>query len=150
GSLLMFIENNLETKISAQALLDIIMYYADQTTQSSFGTGYWSDHWIYNLDLIEQYLAIFPDKIDFMIFDQPIKFYQSKISVYPIKYKYVLNKEVLLRQLCGLYEDKEKVKSLDLKQDTIYHKYKISKNVSVNLYSKLMHLATIITASSDP
>ncbi|ABX81332.1 hypothetical protein [Acholeplasma laidlawii] len=150
GSLLMFIENNIETNISPQTLLDLIMYYTDQTTQSSFGTGYWSDHWIYNLDLIEQYLAIFPDKIDFMLFDQPIKFYQSKMSVYPRKYKYVLNKEGFPRQLGGLYEDKEKVKSLDLKQGSNFHKFTNGKTVSVNLYSKLLHLATIKTASLDP
>ena len=27
-----------------------------------FGEGYWVDHWTYNLDLIESYLAVYPEE----------------------------------------------------------------------------------------
>ena len=39
-----------------------IMEAAEEKVNASFGEGYWSDHWDYNLDLIEDYLAVFPEE----------------------------------------------------------------------------------------
>lgn len=150
GSLLMLIEEKELTKSNYHELLEDVLYYSSQTTQSSFGTGYWSDHWIYNLDLIEQYLNIYPDQLESMLFDNYLKFYQSHMSVFPRKYRYVLNKEGLPRQLGALYHDHEKVEALNIQPGSNFHKLDNGKTLEVNIYIKLLHLALIKTASLDP
>ncbi len=35
---------------------------AEQHIEATFGEGYWIDHWTYNLDLIDTYLAVYPDR----------------------------------------------------------------------------------------
>lgn len=47
----------------------------------NFGEGYWSDHWTYNLDLIEDYLEIFPDKEREMLFEEEYTYFLSQIRV---------------------------------------------------------------------
>lgn len=39
-----------------------IICSAASETNADFKEGYWSDHWTYDLDLIESYLAVYPDK----------------------------------------------------------------------------------------
>ncbi|MBU1122317.1 MAG: hypothetical protein ABIH71_07885 [Candidatus Omnitrophota bacterium] len=36
---------------------------AKKEPNASFGEGFWIDHWTYNLDLIDSYLYIYPDKL---------------------------------------------------------------------------------------
>ena len=36
----------------------------------SFGEGYWSDHWTYNLDLILDYLSVFPEQEEEMLYEE--------------------------------------------------------------------------------
>lgn len=150
GALLMFLETDITSKDTPQMLLELILYYSHQTTESGFGTGYWSDHWMYNLDLIEQYLNIYPDKLEDMLFNNDLKFYQSHMSVYPRNIRYVLNKEGSARQLGAVYHDHDKVKQLGIKEGTNFHKFDNQTTVLVNMYTKLLHLALIKASSLDP
>ena len=36
----------------------------------NFGEGYWCDHWTYNLDLIFDYLEVFPEKEQEMLYEK--------------------------------------------------------------------------------
>ncbi len=40
----------------------MVMAQAKQHIQAEHGEGFWVDHWTYTLDLIESYLAIYPEK----------------------------------------------------------------------------------------
>ena len=39
-----------------------VIDFAEEMVNGSFGEGYWSDHWTYNLDLILDYLSVFPEQ----------------------------------------------------------------------------------------
>ena len=78
-----------------------------------FGTGYWADHWDYYIDLIDAYLAIFPDKEEELMYDKPLRYFFSTATVKPRSEKYVLDLTVdgkghHVLQLDSTYFDTEK------------------------------------------
>lgn len=50
-------------------LVEKVISLSVKENKSSFGEGYWSDHWTYNLDLIESYLAVYPDDEERLLFE---------------------------------------------------------------------------------
>lgn len=56
-------DHNLEQFIS------LVMDEAESAVNAAFGEGYWTDHWTYNLDLIETYVSLYPDKEETLLFD---------------------------------------------------------------------------------
>lgn len=150
GSFLMFIYQNKLNVKAPHDLLESVLYYAKQSTESHFGTGYWSDHWIYNLDLIEAYLNIYPDKLEDLLFKETVRFYQSHMSVYPRSIRYVLNHQGQPRQLGPVYHDHEKAHTLNLQQGSNFHKMTNHQTLEVNIFTKLLHLALIKLSSLDP
>ncbi|MCI5856454.1 MAG: hypothetical protein MR016_03685 [Agathobacter sp.] len=67
----------------AEGLFISILDFADGLVNGNFGEGYWSDHWTYNLDLIEDYLSVFPEKEKDMLFEQAYSYFISQINVNP-------------------------------------------------------------------
>jgi hypothetical protein len=49
-------------KVRPEALVTEALSQAEQHFQAIPGEGYWIDHWTYNLDLIETYLAVFSEE----------------------------------------------------------------------------------------
>ncbi|HQF00377.1 MAG TPA: cellobiose phosphorylase, partial [Anaerolineae bacterium] len=83
--------------------------HAEQHFVASFGEGYWTDHWFYNLDLLETYLAVYPDKKADLLFGQPVvPFFDSPAVVQPRARKYRLV-DGKVRQYGAAVEDAEKV-----------------------------------------
>ena len=69
GKILKFIENhNIILKVSREQFINELIVRSDLQHQSEFGEGFWIDHWTYNLDLIDNYLTIFPDKKEALLF----------------------------------------------------------------------------------
>lgn len=55
------------------------------------GEGFWTDHFSYNLDLLESYESIYPDRIHNLLFGQKVfTFYQNNHFVLPRREKYCL------------------------------------------------------------
>lgn len=82
-----------------------VMEQAKDVINADFGEGYWSDHWTYNLDLIENYLSVFPDKEEELLFHTPITYYRTQVSILPRRKRYVKT-EKGLRQYRFLDEEK--------------------------------------------
>ncbi|TNF09175.1 MAG: cellobiose phosphorylase [Bacillota bacterium] len=152
GKLMTTIDHiNIELACEKEAFLNHVMHYATQDIESVYGTGYWSDHWVYNMDLLDQYLNIYPDKLEELLFQGSYRFYQSHISVYPRSIKYVLNHENQVRQLEPLYHDQEKIDKAHIKvNQTNFHKTKDHSVFKTSLFAKYVHLALIKFASLDP
>lgn len=72
-----------------QKLFAEIMENSEEETNADFGEGYWSDHWDYNLDLIEDYLAVFPERERDLYFEDGYRFYRSPKGVLPRGKRYV-------------------------------------------------------------
>lgn len=58
-----------------------IIDFADSLVNGNFGEGYWSDHWTYNLDLVEDYLEIHPEKEKEMLYEEDYTYFLSQINV---------------------------------------------------------------------
>jgi hypothetical protein len=91
-----------------------IIAEAEDRAMAVFGQGYWADHWDYYIDLIEAYLAIYPDKEEELMYDNELRYFFSTATVRPRSEKYVLdytfdgsNKHVI--QLDSTYFDIAKV-----------------------------------------
>ena len=51
---------------------------------ANFAEGYWCDHWTYNLDLVESYLSVYPERAEELLFeDRRYRWYESRALVNP-------------------------------------------------------------------
>lgn len=99
----------LELKEDDGEFISNILNDCEQNIEAGFAEGYWSDHWDYNMDLVDNYLSIFPDKIEEFLFkDNTYKFYDSVAFVVPRDEKYVINKKGAVRQYGMEIEAEEK------------------------------------------
>lgn len=62
-----------------EAFLNTIVAASIQVPVAQYAqNGYWADHWTYTLDLVDNYLSIYPDKEETLMYDsEPIPFYMS-------------------------------------------------------------------------
>lgn len=58
-----------------------VIDFAEEMVNGSFGEGYWSDHWTYNLDLILDYLSVFPEQEKEMLYEEVYTTFLSRINV---------------------------------------------------------------------
>ncbi len=76
--------------------------------ETDVGHGYWSDHWTYNLDLLENYLAVYPERLRYILLQKKtFTFFDSWDRVMPRDDKYVLW-DGLPMQLGAVQHDHEK------------------------------------------
>ncbi|MFV0344299.1 MAG: hypothetical protein ACK5JH_15670 [Anaerocolumna sp.] len=142
---------HLELAIDEDIFLEQLLAMCEENIEAGFGEGYWSDHWDYNMDLIEDYLKIFPDKAEELLFlDKTYRFYDSAALVLPRSEKYVMNKN-RVRQYGSLIHDEEKASKKDFqKNGTNWLKTKKGSVVTVTLISKLIALSLVKFTTLDP
>jgi len=146
GSLLAFItKNNIDLQISMQELVDTVVGLAKDNVNADFGEGYWSDHWTYNLDLIESYLMVYPDKEKELLFeDDTYTYFESKAIVMPRKDRYVVAKNGI-RQYHAI--DKATKKNVEHKQ--VRSQYGEGDIFTSSLMAKLILLGVTKMAALD-
>lgn len=72
------------------AFFALVMEHSVENLNADFGEGYWSDHWTYNLDLVDAYLSVYPEHEETLLFeDKTYTYYESKATVLPRKKRYV-------------------------------------------------------------
>ena len=118
-----------------------IMESAVESGGAEFGEGYWSDHWSYNLDLIEDYLEVFPDKEKELLFDTIVQAFDCKEKVLPRKQRYVKTDNGI-RQYNFLVER-------DTVKECSFAKYKNGSPVEMSLMAKMLILSAVKFASLD-
>ena len=116
---------------------------AHREANADFGEGYWCDHWTYNLDLIESYLAVYPEKREELLFaDRSYRYYETRVMVNPRAKRYEMT-ENGLRQYHALDEHAKKTA----------HKWMHTADgpeARSTLMEKLILLCTLKTATLDP
>ncbi|MFH1459217.1 MAG: cellobiose phosphorylase [Candidatus Omnitrophota bacterium] len=92
GCLFFFMEqNNIKIKTSKMKFLSEILSYCDKKQNAFHGEGFWVDHWTYNIDALDAYLAIYPEKLkDLLLRKKEFVFFNNFVSVKPREEKYVL------------------------------------------------------------
>jgi len=116
GSLLTVLhENQIDYKTDEDDFVKTILDHSIQTEGGRHGEGFWSDHFTYNIDLIESYLKIFPDQIGDMLFDEKsYRYYQSPETVQPRSVKYNRTPDGLIKQYDAVLKDEDKIERLSL------------------------------------
>ncbi|MDF2698940.1 MAG: Six-hairpin glycosidase-like protein [Haloplasmataceae bacterium] len=142
GKLLTYLSvNKVTLSIDSNEFLNSVLKNSVQEIESEYGGGYWSDHWTYNMDLIDNYLNVYPDKLEELMFTKNYRFFESHVTVLPRIDKYVLTKEGKVLQLEPLLHDKEKINRLGLNTNgTNWSKDKDGSIYKTDLFVKLLSL----------
>ncbi len=119
GNLFQAIEmNNITLSIDKMVFINMVAAKSVQVPQANMTElGNWADHWTYTLDLIENFLDVFPDHEERMLYDsEPIPFFLSRNNVNPRSKKYVLldDDSGYVRQYGCVAVDGAKVKYLEM------------------------------------
>ena len=108
-----FEEKGLITQPKFKKFLSAVAPFLRGEDRADHGEGFWVDHWAYNLDLIESYLAIYPENAGGLFFGKKdYAFYDNDHLVKPRREKYHLEKETKVRQYNSVAKDKAKAKLL--------------------------------------
>ncbi|MCF7910954.1 MAG: hypothetical protein K9M99_00375 [Candidatus Cloacimonetes bacterium] len=92
GDLLAYLKDN---KISLNSQIDVFLGdflgSCSKNHDTDYGEGYWTDHWTYNLDLLENFLAVYPEKKNWLLFEkEQFSFYDNPHCVQARDDKYVI------------------------------------------------------------
>jgi hypothetical protein len=142
---------HIEVGCGEDTFMESLLECCEQNIEAGFGEGYWSDHWDYNMDLIDSYLSIFPEKEKELLFsDHSYRFYDSPARVLPRSEKYVINKKNEVRQYGSLVHDDEKQNKEDFRKNgTNWLKTKSGDYALTNLMGKLIALSVNKFSSLD-
>jgi hypothetical protein len=69
--------------VDRETVLEIVASAATQEFAAQFAqNGFWADHWTYTLDLVDNFVSIYPDKEEDLLYDaEPVPFYMSPAVV---------------------------------------------------------------------
>lgn len=128
-----------------------VLSQADEVESAEFGEGFWIDHWTYNLDLVLNYLSLFPDEEEPLLFENTYSFYDDSYKVSSRAERYYLKGG---RVLQGKSVSFSKDKNLGISHRKKFrHRLRIKgtdKVVYTNLIVKILVLILNKTASLDP
>ncbi|MDD3429201.1 MAG: hypothetical protein PHG02_04245 [Oscillospiraceae bacterium] len=86
---------------SLSDFISLVIENAQQEVMIDFKEGYWCDHWTYLLDLIETYLAVYPEKETELLFeDCSFRWLTPQAWVCPQKKRYVNTVDGLRQYHC--------------------------------------------------
>lgn len=120
-----------------------VLSRSSQNIEAEFGEGFWMDHWTYNLDLIENYLKVFPENKEHLLFgDDGYKYFYSPVIVNPRSEKYVL--------VDGKVRQYDAITELGHQSGSEWVRMPDGDFFTSSLYSKLFMLSLIKFATLDP
>ncbi len=136
GGFFKILESNgiIDEKVQEE-LFSKVIEQATENFNCDFGEGYWSDHWTYNLDLVENYLAIYPERTQEMLHGEEYTYFNSCVSILPRAKRYVIT-ENGVRQYNFLGEEVEH----EVENKLVRSEYGTGEIVKVSLLEKLMLL----------
>ncbi len=155
GQLLQTIaDGDMGLKVRPETLVDEALGHAEQHFQATSGEGYWIDHWTYNLDLIETYLAVYPERKDDLLFGRPtVPTFDSPLVVQPRARKCVLAGEGRVRQYGAVVEDEEKAALIAGRTESpnlVRTHHGRGEVYRTTVFAKLVGLALLKFATLDP
>jgi len=142
-------EENIEIA-NRQQLVKRLLLEARRTPQAVFGEGCWIDHWRYNLDLIENFLTVYPDRLKDLFLNQPFVFWDDEYAVKERSRRYHLRLHKIYQ---GESLEAIKEKKLILKERKLYKNFLRTKDnriYSTTLISKLLIVILNKAATLDP
>lgn len=139
-------------KEKADKVFAEILSISHQDIQANFAEGYWVDHWTYNVDLLEDYSSVFPDKEEALFFTKDYSYFYDPVYVEPRDEKYCFVEEGKIRQYGAVdlrkLKDKCEKTGFDLKE-TNWLKTSDGKRIYVDLASKIINLIMVKFSTLD-
>jgi hypothetical protein len=166
GQLFLLIEDlRIELIMDRQGFIDAVAAVAKTMPWAVFTQGYWADHWTYYMDLIQAYLAIYPECEETVMFDNYLNYFFSPAHVRPRSEKYVQSESYKgggkhVRQLDAVVLDAEKEKERQKYFSEVtgwygpaaiwQHEARTGTLMQSSSIEKLFLLATLKFATRDP
>ena len=110
GELFAFIEDRAAAPAEPrEALLERVLALCEKVDGAEHGMGYWTDHWVYNFDLLASFLAIFPERFrQVVVADNDLTYWDDAVFVLPRDEKYVLYADGRPKHIESVRHDPEK------------------------------------------
>ncbi len=154
GELILYVEENkIKLKVSNDEFLTTVVSHSIKIQEAEHGEGFWTDHWAYNLDLLENYLSVYPEKEKEIIFEKRVFiFFDNYEIVQPRSEKYVLydGKAKQLRSVITDNVKKEMIKNRAKLPHALRAQYGQGEIYQTTLINKLLCLLANKLASLDP
>ncbi len=154
GDLALFIEEaKIKLLISEDEAIRVLLSHSFKTQEAQHGEGFWTDHWTYNLDLIDNYLGVYPEKLRELIFEKKVfTFFDNPQIVQPRSAKYMLYNGMprQLKSVVECVEKQELIKSRKDQPNVVRAKYGKGEIYQTTLINKLVCLMSNKLASLDP
>ena len=130
---------------TTERLFGSLIDFAEPMVNGNFGEGYWSDHWDYNLDLIEEYLSVFPEKEKEMLYENAYTFFLSQVNVNPRSKRYAKTPNGI-RQYYALNEQSRRTSP----EKVVREQFGKGEVLHTTLMGKLLLLCATKFATLDP
>lgn len=153
GGFLNALEQNGIAVENIEAFINDLLEVCSKEEAATFQEGYWVDHWTYNNDLLEQYLQVYPDEMEAVVFvKRDYTYYDNDAVVVPREKRYVLTKDGV-RQYRSVVTEPEKTAMIAARTDAP-NLVRTAKGTGeiyrTTLASKILLLLTNKIASLDP
>lgn len=154
GEIILFIEENkIKLKVTYDEFINNLLSHSQKNEEAEHGEGFWIDHWTYNLDLLESYLGIYPERLKEIVFAKSVfTFYDNTEMVKPRDKKYIL-KDGRVRQLHAVIPNnakREMIKKRMNQPHIVRAQYGKGEIYKTTLINKLLCLLVNKLASQDP
>ncbi|WP_172203458.1 hypothetical protein [Niveibacterium sp. COAC-50] len=132
-------------------LVSALVLASRKLEDAEHGEGFWTDHWFYNLDLIESFEGLFPDRMAALLTaERRFSYFDNAVRVLPRAQKYVLTANGP-RQYEAVELDEGKaalIATRSCEADKV--RTRDGAIYRSSLLSKLVLLATVKLATLDP
>jgi len=139
---------------SARPVFEKILGVAELEQDASHGEGYWVDHWIYNLDLLDSYAGLYPDRVRWLLVERKdFIYFDNDHVVQPRARKYVLRKDGTVRQLNAVVKDVSKSRLINSRvelRNWMRSEKGLGSIYKTTLLAKLINLLAVKVSLLDP
>lgn len=145
----------LQHKCAVHASLAAILAHARRVDRFGGSDGYWSDHWTYCVDLLDNYLQVYPERArQALCEDDSYTFHDNPEIMLPRDTRFTLDTQRgVVRQHNALAHDKEKARLIATRtQDASYVRtqHGTGEVYRTTLFEKLLCLAAVKYTTLDP
>lgn len=153
GSLLKDLdEMGCDCNTSPESFVEELITKAEKLEEANHGEGFWTDHFSYNLDLLESFECIYPEKVHDLLFNNnEFYFFDNEYVVQDRKSKYVIQNNKV-RQLGSVRSDPEKkalIRSRPVHKNCVRKDLGKGEIYCTTLITKLLCIAANKSASFD-
>lgn len=154
GRLYEFSKKHARDSLGVNSLFHTLVAACTPQQGVEFEEGCWVDHWIYNLDHIDQFLSIYPDKKLWLLWEkEDFSYFDSDHFVRPRREKYIVTQDGQVRQYNAVVASTEKRQLMNgrsFEPKKVRTEKGVGEILKTNFFTKLFALAVVKLSSLDP